>query len=37
VSETLDGAEDNNFTCEEVQITELPPELRYLYLPRITK
>jgi hypothetical protein len=37
VSETLDGAEDNNFTCEEVLITEVPTEPERLYLPLVAK
>jgi len=37
VSETLDGAEDNNFTCEEVLITEVPTEPLRLYLPLVAR
>jgi hypothetical protein len=37
VNETLDRAEDNNFTCEEIFISEPPePKLRF-YLPLIVK
>jgi hypothetical protein len=35
INETLDGAEENNFTCTEIDIEEPPtPKLR-VYLPFI--
>jgi hypothetical protein len=37
VSETLDGAEDNNFTCEEIFVSDPPVPPLFVYLPLVAQ
>jgi hypothetical protein len=37
VSETLDGAEDNNFTCEEIPVSDPPVPPLFVYLPLVAQ